>query len=42
MIRTISIGGYILIQGLFERLAPNGNMIVRVGGRTYEGKPITR
>mgnify|MGYP000898474814 CR=1 FL=1 len=42
MIRTISIGGYSLIQGLFERLAPNGNMIVRVGGRTYEGKPITR
>ena len=42
MIRTISIGGYILIQGLLEYVAPNGNMVVRVGGKTYEGKPISR
>lgn len=41
MIRTVSVGSYILIQGLFESQAPNGNMIVRVGGRTYEGKPVT-
>ena len=41
MIRTISIGGYILIQGLFERMMPNGNAVVRVGSRTYEGKPVT-
>lgn len=41
MIRTISVGSYILIQGLFERLAPNGNMVVRVGTRTFEGKPVS-
>ena len=41
MIRTISIGSYILIQGLFECLTPSGNVVVRVGSRTYEGKPIT-
>ncbi len=40
MIRTISIGSYISIQGLFEGLAPNGNIFVRVGTRTFEGKPI--
>lgn len=42
MIRTISIGSHVLVQGLFESLAPNGNMIVRIGTRTYEGKPVTR
>lgn len=41
MIRTISVGSCILIQGLFERLAPNGNIVVRVGSLTYEGKPVT-
>ncbi len=43
MIRTISVGGYILIQGLFESMAPNGNMVVRVGTKkTFEGKPVLR
>ena len=42
MIRTISIGSHILIQGLFECLAPNGKMVVRVGARTFEGTPVTR
>lgn len=42
MIRTISVGSYILIQGLFERAAANGNIVVRVGQQTFEGKPITR
>ncbi|SET44072.1 hypothetical protein [Paracoccus homiensis] len=40
MLKTILIGGYISVQGLFEKLAPNGNVIVRVGSRTYEGKPV--
>ncbi|CAM3384469.1 hypothetical protein PANO111632_17045 [Paracoccus nototheniae] len=40
MIRTISIGSYISIQGLFEGSSTNGNILVRVGDRTFEGKPI--
>jgi hypothetical protein len=40
MIRTISIGHYISIQGIFEGAASNGNILVRVGSRTYEGKPV--
>lgn len=40
MIRTISMGRYISVQGLFERLAHNGNIVIRVGSRTYVGKPI--
>ncbi|WP_195759807.1 hypothetical protein [Paracoccus sp. S-4012] len=42
MIRTITIGTCVSIQGLFERLTPAGTMIVRVGGQTYEGKPVGR
>ncbi|SNR38853.1 hypothetical protein SAMN06265378_103140 [Paracoccus sediminis] len=42
MIRTIAVGSHILIQGLFECLAPNGNMVVRIGTRTFEGRPVTR
>lgn len=40
MIRTISIGKYISIQGLFEGAKANGNILVRVGSRTFEGKPV--
>lgn len=40
MIRTITIGSCISVQGIFERSSANGNIIVRVGGQTYEGKPV--
>ena len=40
MIRTITIGSCISVQGIFERLATNGNIVVRVGAQTYEGKPV--
>lgn len=41
MIRTISIGSYISIQGLFEGAVANGNILVRVGNRLFEGKPVS-
>ncbi|WP_280633990.1 hypothetical protein [Paracoccus ravus] len=40
MIRTITIGSYISVQGVFERQVANGNIVVRVGTKTYEGKPV--
>lgn len=40
MIRTITIGSCISVQGLFERACSNGNIVVRVGSSTYEGKPV--
>lgn len=40
MIRTIKIGSCISVQGIFERDAANGRIVVRVGSRIYEGKPI--
>ncbi len=40
MIRTITIGSCISVQGTFERQQTNGNIVVRVGTQTYEGKPV--
>ncbi|WP_294929056.1 hypothetical protein [uncultured Paracoccus sp.] len=40
MIRTIKIGSCISVQGVFERQTANGNIVVRVGAKTYEGKPV--
>lgn len=41
MIRTILIGSYISVQGLFEQILPNGNIVVRVGKRTFVGRPAS-
>lgn len=41
MIRTILIGSYISVQGLFERIAPDGHIVVRVGDKTFSGRPVS-
>ena len=40
MIRTITIGSCISVQGVFERQQANGNIVVRVGAKSCEGKPV--
>ena len=40
MLRTITIGTCVSIQGVFERQAANGNIVVRVGARSYEGRAV--
>lgn len=42
MLRTIMIGRYLSIQGQFVRCTPGGLMVVRVGDRTYAGRPVQR
>lgn len=42
MIRTITVGSYISIQGKFECELENNRIVVRVGEQTYVGKPVTR
>jgi len=42
MLRTITVGTHVQIQGLFVRTLDNGKVIVAVGEREYEGKPVTR
>lgn len=42
MMRSISLGKYISVQGLFVREATSGKIVVRVGDKTFEGAPISR
>ena len=42
MLRTIMVGPYLQIQGLFVRTLANGKVVVAVGSREYEGKPVER
>lgn len=42
MIRTITIGSYISVQGLFERSTDTGDIVIRVGDKTYQGKPVSK
>lgn len=41
MLRTIAIGSCILAQGIFEGVAENGNILVRIGDQVYEGRPVS-
>ncbi|MGR3467095.1 MAG: hypothetical protein ACU0CI_04390 [Shimia sp.] len=41
MIRTISLGRYIAIQGVFVKALANGRIRIRAGERMYEGHPVT-
>lgn len=42
MIRTITVGSCISVQGMFERDMGNGQIAVRVGEHTYVGKAVVR
>ncbi|PRX31188.1 hypothetical protein SAMN05216257_10432 [Meinhardsimonia xiamenensis] len=42
MLRTIMVGKYISVQGEFVRELANGLIEVRVGSRTYTGRPVPR
>ncbi|KCV82488.1 hypothetical protein ATO10_06086 [Actibacterium atlanticum] len=41
MIKTITMGNYISVQGAFVRKLGNGNVQVRVGERLFEGRPVS-
>ena len=40
MLRTIMVGTYISVQGLFVKDLPNGRIAVRVGNKVFQGKPV--
>ncbi len=42
MLRTISVGSSILVQGIFVKTLPDGRMTVQVDGETYSGRPVSR
>ncbi len=41
MLRTISLGTSILIQGIFVQALPDGRVTVRVDNADFSGKPVT-
>lgn len=40
MLRTITLGSCVSVQGIFERQLDNGKILVRVGKLTFEGYPV--
>lgn len=42
MLRTITIGTSISIQGMFVQSYPDGKIAVRDGKTVYKGKPVTK
>jgi len=41
MLRTITIGSCVSVQGLLVRQLNDGRIVIRVGDRMYQGKPVT-
>jgi hypothetical protein len=42
MLRTITIGSSISVQGIFVKDMPDGRVAVKVDDIIYSGKPVTR
>jgi hypothetical protein len=42
MLRTITLGTCVSIQGLFVKAFPDGTIAVRDGKTIYKGLPVTR
>ena len=42
MLRTIEISSCMQVQGLFVRQLDDGHIVVRVDGKTYQGRPVQR
>ena len=42
MIKTITVGNYISVQGLWVRTLADGRVVVRVGQQEYVGRPIAK
>lgn len=41
MIRTILLGSCVSVQGVFVRKLEDGKIVVRVGDKVYQGRPVT-
>ncbi|MCL4186137.1 MAG: hypothetical protein KJZ85_00920 [Rhodobacteraceae bacterium] len=41
MIRTIALGDYISVQGIFVGRLPDGRICVRVGNNVFTGPPVS-
>ena len=41
MLKTITIGSCVSVQGWFVRQLSDGQIVVRVGDRMYHGRPVS-
>jgi len=41
MVRTITVGNYLSIQGIFVRNLADGRIVVRVGKDEFTGRPVS-
>ncbi|MEI4485453.1 hypothetical protein V8J36_04570 [Frigidibacter sp. MR17.14] len=42
MLRTITVGSCVSVQGIFDGQLENGKIRVRVGERVYVGSPVAK
>jgi hypothetical protein len=42
MLRTITLGSCVSVQGLLVKKLDNGKIVIRVGDRIYEGVPVNK
>ncbi|MBT9383882.1 hypothetical protein KM176_08440 [Pseudooceanicola sp. CBS1P-1] len=42
MLKTVTIGRYVSVQGTFVRALPNGKVEVRVGEKLFSGTPVNQ
>lgn len=42
MVKTITVGDYITVQGVWVRNLADGRMVVRVGTKEYIGRPVQK
>lgn len=40
MLRTVTIGSCVSIQGIFIKALTNGLIRIKVGDNTYDGRPV--
>jgi hypothetical protein len=40
MLKTILIGSCVSVQGIFVRTLADGRIVVRVGERIFQGRPV--
>ncbi|MGV6810924.1 MAG: hypothetical protein ACWA47_01645 [Brevirhabdus sp.] len=42
MVKTITLGSCVSVQGTFIRALANGKIVVRVGDKTFAGFPVAK
>ncbi len=42
MLRTITMGTCVSVQGIFVKSLPDGRVLVRVGEQVFSGKPVAK